>query len=64
MLVKCFWLLKISKDDLLKDDFVIQLGVRPVRIHIMNKLAGISFDEAFTAKKEVMRENVIIHFIG
>jgi hypothetical protein len=56
--------LKITTEDLLQKDGVIQFGVRPVRIDIMNELAGISFDLAFVARREVIREDIKINFIG
>lgn len=56
--------LGITKADLLEKDGVIQFGVRPVRIDIMNDLAGISFDEAFEKKKQLTRADVVINFIG
>ena len=56
--------LGITKSDLLEKDGVIQFGVRPVRIDIMNDLAGISFDAAFEKKKQLTRADVVINFIG
>ena len=56
--------LGITKADLLEKDGVIQFGVRPVRIDIMNDLAGISFDEAYEKKKQLTRADVVINFIG
>ena len=56
--------LGITKADLLEKDGVIQFGVRPVRIDIMNDLAGISFDAAFEKKKQLTRADVVINFIG
>ena len=56
--------LGISKEDLLQVDAVIQIGIRPLRIDLMNEIAGISFDDAFSERKEISRENVIINFIG
>lgn len=56
--------LKITKEDLLKENGVIQFGVRPVRVDIMNELAGLDFDEAYVKRKEVIWENIKINFIG
>ena len=43
---------------------MLQFGVRPVRIDIMNELAGLDFDEAYAKWKEVIWENIKINFIG
>jgi len=56
--------LKLSKDDFMKPDFIIQLGHEPVRIDIINDLNGISFDEAWINKKIVDVSGEPVNFIG
>ena len=38
--------LGISRDDLLEDDQVVQIGVPPRRIDILTAISGVTFDEA------------------
>lgn len=42
--------LSISIDDLLNKNKIIQLGVAPIRIDLMNTIDGVNFDEAFNNK--------------
>jgi len=39
--------LNIKKEDLIKDDAIIQLGVRPLRIDLVTSIEGVKFDEAY-----------------
>jgi len=39
--------LGISRDDLLLDEQVVQIGVPPRRIDILTAISGVSFDEAY-----------------
>jgi hypothetical protein len=43
--------LNITIEDLIKEDFVIQLGYPPVRIDILTGISGLDFKTAFTKKK-------------
>ena len=56
--------LKLSKEDFLKKDSIIQLGLPPLRIDILNDLDGVPFEEAWENKKSVSFENVPVNFIG
>jgi hypothetical protein len=44
---------EITKDDLSKDNSVIQIGVAPVRIDILTDIDGVAFEDAFNNKKVV-----------
>jgi len=50
--------LKITLDDLLDKDMVIQLGFPPVRIDLLKDIKGVKFNEAFERKIEVNWNNV------
>ncbi len=43
--------LKLTKEDFLNRDFIIQLGQEPVRIDISNDLNGVPFEQAWKNKK-------------
>ena len=45
-------LLNITKEDFITEGRVIQIGVSPVRIDIMNKIDGVSFDDALIEWKK------------
>lgn len=59
-----FGSLRLKKEDFLKKDFITQLGHEPVRIDILNDIAGVSFEEAWNNKKEAVIEGVKVKFIG
>jgi predicted nucleotidyltransferase len=58
-----FGSLGITKEDLMKDDAVIQLGYPPVRIDFLIDLHGVPFNECFQRRKDVEIENIIFPFI-
>ncbi|RKY19750.1 MAG: hypothetical protein DRQ55_09910 [Planctomycetota bacterium] len=45
-----------TEDDLVQPDQVLQLGVAPVRIDILTSISGVTFDEAWGARMEVLVE--------
>ncbi len=47
----------IVETDLLAEGKVIQLGVSPVRIDIMNSIDGVNFNEAYQRIKKIMFGN-------
>lgn len=59
-----FGSLDINEDDLLKKDFIIQLGYPPNRIDILTGVSGLTFDECWVEKKEFIFENEAINFIS
>lgn len=56
--------LKITKEDFITEGRVIQLGVSPVRIDIMNIIDGVNFDEAFNRIEKVQFGNSFANFIS
>ncbi len=59
-----FGSLDINETDLIKKDFVIQLGYPPNRIDILTGVSGLTFDECWNEKKEFVFENEKINFIS
>jgi hypothetical protein len=55
---------RISKEDFLSEGRVIQLGVSPVRIDIMNNIDGVSFDDAYARTAKVRFGNSSANFIS
>ncbi len=49
---------QLSKEDLLKDDTVFQIGVAPRRIDILTGVSGLDFDEALAGSTEVEFEEL------
>ena len=56
--------LNITLEDFITDGRVIQLGVSPVRIDIMNRIDGVSFNEANKRTEKVKFGNSIANFIS
>ena len=56
--------LEISKDDFITEGRIIQLGVSPVRIDIMNIIDGVRFNEAFNRIEKVKFGDLIANFIS
>ena len=54
----------ISMEDLLKRDFIIQLGYPPNRIDILTGISGLTFEECWEEKKEFIIEDEKINFIS
>jgi len=56
--------LEITKEDFITEGRVVQLGVSPVRIDIMNHIDGVSFDDAFNRMEKVKFGSTIANFIS
>jgi predicted nucleotidyltransferase len=54
----------ISKEDFLTSGRIVQLGVSPVRIDIMNNIDGVSFTEAYKRVENVRFGNTTANFIS
>lgn len=57
-----------ESNDLTQPDYMIQFGVPPNRIDLLNKIEGVGFDEAWKAKTNeklrVKNEEIPVYFIG
>jgi hypothetical protein len=55
---------KLSKEDFIKPGNVIQLGYPPLRIDLLTEIDGVTFQECYKNRKEVLIENMQVNFIG
>jgi hypothetical protein len=70
--LKEFWLGQIpeidSQKDLLKKGVIIQFGIPPNRIDLINLITGVSFIEAWKSRVEetmkIQKQDVTINYIG
>ncbi len=58
-----------EKNELLMDGLIVQFGVPPNRIDLINKIEGVNFSEVWAGKKEVTitlpeNKNIRVYFIG
>lgn len=56
--------LEIKKDDFLKRGQVIQLGMPPLRVDLLNEIEGVSFSEAWENRNNASYGKQKIHVIG
>ena len=56
--------LNISKEDFITEGRVIQIGVSPVRIDIMNVIDGVNFNDAMSRIVKVKFGNILANFIS
>jgi predicted nucleotidyltransferase len=54
----------VKEDDFMFKGRIIQLGVSPIRIDIMNQIDGVNFDEAFKRVQKVKFGNTVANFIS
>ena len=54
----------ITKEDFLTEGRIIQLGVSPVRIDIMNSIDGVLFEEAYKRVEKVKFGDTYANFIS
>jgi len=56
--------LEIERDDFLKPEYVIQLGMAPNRIDILTGIDGLSWEESWGGKVGYELDGLPIHVIG
>jgi predicted nucleotidyltransferase len=54
----------LTAADFTKPENIIQLGYPPLRIDLLTHIDGVSFDECFPNRKEVIIENLTVNFIS
>ena len=54
----------VKEDDFTNEDRVVQLGFPPYRIYIMTSVSGLTFDECWKVKEDVVFEGQKINFIS
>ena len=55
---------KLTQTDFTKAGNVIQLGYPPLRIDLLTEIDGVSFEECFKNRKEVVIGGLKVNFIG
>lgn len=55
---------KLSVSDFTKPGNVIQLGYPPLRIDLLTEINGVTFNECYANRKEVIIEDLKVNFIG
>jgi len=68
-LVKCvndfvFGSFKLTSQDFIKEENVIQFGYPPLRIDILTSIDGVNFGDCILNKKDVEIDGMFVHFIG
>jgi len=59
-----FGSLNLSKSDFTTPGMVVQLGVPPMRVDLITKVSGVSWEEADAGKVSGSYDNIPVHFIG
>ncbi len=54
----------LSESDLASPDLVFQMGLPPVRIDILTKISGVTFDEAWKARLSLQVEGQEVPVLG
>ena len=55
---------KLNQADFTKPGNVIQLGYPPLRIDLLTEIDGVTFEECFKNRKEVIIDDLQVNFIG
>lgn len=55
---------RLTREDLVADDVVFQIGVAPSRIDILTTIGGVQFDEAWSRRNEVELWGLTVPVIG
>lgn len=56
--------LGVAREDLLRADVVVQIGLPPLRVDLMTGLSGVTFAEAWPSRVEAEFEGVRVPFLG
>lgn len=54
----------LTRQDFLKEDFVIQLGIEPNRIDLLTGISGVEFSQAWDQRVEGKLSGLEVSFIG
>ncbi|MEO8358942.1 MAG: nucleotidyltransferase [Vicinamibacteria bacterium] len=57
-------LFDLAEADLLNPDVIYQVGVEPNRIDLMNDISGVSWDEAWAGRTEIVIEGIRVPVLG
>jgi hypothetical protein len=56
--------LNIELDDLARSDKIVQIGVEPNRIDLFTTLDGVTFDEAYDSRQQIVVDGLPISFLS
>jgi hypothetical protein len=56
--------LGLSRDDLMRADQVVQIGLPPRRIDLLTAISGVTFDEAWPERVTYAIDDLAVPFIG
>lgn len=56
--------LGLSKEDFLKEDFVVEVGREPRKIQILTGIDGVTFSDCYESRLEIAYEGLRLKFIG
>jgi len=56
--------LGVAREDLLRVDVVVQIGLPPLRVDLLTGLSGVTFAEAWSSRVEAEFEGVRVPFLG
>ena len=59
-----FGSLDLKQEDFTKPEYVIQLGISPVRIDIITSLTGVTWQDVFGGKEKARYSDVSVFYIG
>ena len=54
----------LDADEIAAGAKIVQMGVEPVQIHVMSRVSGVSWDEAWAGRAEARIDDLHIPFIG
>jgi predicted nucleotidyltransferase len=54
----------LTQSDFIKQGNVIQLGYPPLRIDLLTEIDGVTFEECYENRKEVVIDDLNVNFIG
>lgn len=55
---------EVTAADFLEEGKMIRAGFEPMRLEILNRISGVSFEECYPHRVEIEIEGVLVKFIG
>lgn len=55
---------EVTAADFLEEGKMIRAGFEPMRLEILNRISGVSFEECYAHRVEIEIEGVLVKFIG
>ena len=57
-----FGSLELHTADFIKNDMVVQLGIRPVRIDLITSISGVSWEEAYAGRVQGTYGDITVYY--